>query len=163
MEIVFRIPTGREYAYVEVRVDGPSPADIMRTMRDIDGNFLSLMSNLLEQGCSMVATGPLGPTVVEESGAPEYAYETPNQPQGYQGAPQGYYQPQNGYQGQAGAYQSNPPVPPGQNAPICQYHQRPAEFKPGGVSQRTGKPYDAFWTCAAGDRNCTKASNFPRP
>lgn len=162
MKTKFRFP-GAEYAFAELETTEGSVFDNSRELRDVDDNFLSLVGNVLSRGCALTATGPLGPTVVEESGAPEYAHETPNQHQGYQGAPQGYYQPQNGYQGQAGAYQNNPPVPPGQNAPICQYHQRPAEFKPGGVSQRTGKPYDAFWTCAAGDRNCTKASNFPRP
>jgi hypothetical protein len=30
---------------------------------------------------------------------------------------------------------------------VCPVHRTAWESRPGGVSQRTGKPYKAFWTC----------------
>lgn len=30
----------------------------------------------------------------------------------------------------------------------------PMRHVPAGISKKTGKPYPAFWTCSAGDRNC---------
>lgn len=85
-------------------------------------------------------------------------------PQPYQGYPQQGQQLPTSVQAQDGRYAQPQAAqnPPGVQGPVCQRHGQAAKLKPGGISQRTGKPYNAFWTCASGDNECTKASNFPR-
>ena len=33
------------------------------------------------------------------------------------------------------------------NAPICEDHHLPMTWHPAGVSKKTGKPYNGFWSC----------------
>jgi hypothetical protein len=40
------------------------------------------------------------------------------------------------------------------NPSICPVHNVSWHFVPGGVSQRTGKPYNAFWACP--EQGCKK-------
>lgn len=170
MEVVFRLPGNSEYSYAEIRVDGSSPMDIMRTLRDVDGAFLSAVGNALTQGCSMVALGALQPQVVAEYDEPAQAQNASyasQEAQAYNPAPQQAYASQNAPQGygQQPQYQQQAPSgpPPGQQPPICAQHGQPAEYKPAGFSKRTNKPYNAFWACAKGDNSCTRASRFPNP
>ncbi len=37
--------------------------------------------------------------------------------------------------------------PARQDAPTCGIHNVPMNWKPGGVSRTTGKPYNGFWSC----------------
>ena len=179
MKTTFRFPGSAEYSYAELETTPGSVPDNARELRDIDSAFLSLVGNVLAQGCGLVALGPLGPQVVADND-PHYLMTTPDgavtppwasqEAQGYSGSPQQAYAPQNGSQGYQGYQQPQqyaapaaPPSPPGQQVPMCQMHGQPATFKPGGVSKASGKPYDAFWACSANNRDCTRASNFPRP
>lgn len=170
MKTTFRFPGSVEYAFAEIETSEGSVYDNERELRDISDNFLSLVGDVLRRGCGMVALAPVATTVVQDSAppswgdgasAPEWASAPPQEAQGYPAPPQGGYAPQSAYQSPPQGYQT-PQAPPGQQAPMCQMHQRPAEYKPAGVSKRTNKPYSAFWVCATGDNNCTRASNFPK-
>ena len=33
-------------------------------------------------------------------------------------------------------------------APLCPTHERPAQWREGGISTKTQQPYDGFWKCA---------------
>lgn len=175
MKTTFRFPGSAEYSYAELETTPGGVPDNARELRDVDAVFLNLVGNVLAQGCSLVALGVLQPQVIEETGpqgydgasAPQWAPQAPQEAQAYSAPPQQYNAPQNGYQAPQGAYQpqavqNQPNTPPGVQAPACQYHQRPAEYKPAGTSKKTGRPYNAFWCCANGDNDCTRASNFPR-
>lgn len=174
MQTTFRFPGSSDYAYVEFSTTEGSPQDNARELRDIDEAFLSLVGNLLSTGCALVAMGPLKPQVIEQpaqnaAGAPQWLAQPPQEAQGYSPTPPAYQAPQYASQAPQQAYQPQQaqqyaaPTPPGQQAPICQQHGQPAVFKPGGISRTSQRPYDAFWACNANDRNCTKASNFPKP
>lgn len=177
MKTTFRFPGSAEYAFAELETTPGSVPDNARELRDIDAAFLALVGNVLSEGCTLVALGPLRPQVIQETwndaaSMPEWASQPPQEAQGYTQTPQAYNTPQNAPQGGYGGYQNQAPqqnyqqqaqTPPGQQAPVCQHHRQAATFKPGGVSRTTNRPYDAFWACSANDRNCTKASNFPKP
>ena len=55
----------------------------------------------------------------------------------------------------AAVFDAPPPAPaqaPTGPAPVCDEHGLEMRFRPAGVSQRTGKPYTAFWGCQ--ERGC---------
>jgi len=170
LEVIFRIP-GREYAFAEVKVTGADPLEIMRNLRDMDGNFWVTVGNALEAGCSSAALGPLQPNVIAEyDNGPQHQVATPDgyrEPVWAQNAPQeaqqpypapttqqGGYAPQNGPQGYTGGYQQPqqytpqpPQAPPGQSAPVCGHGVPMTYHGPG--KNRAGKDYGASWRCAA--------------
>lgn len=43
-----------------------------------------------------------------------------------------------------------PAAPAASNAPLCQHG--PMRLVPAGISKKTGKPYNAFWSCTSKDR-----------
>jgi len=43
----------------------------------------------------------------------------------------------------------------------CQQHGIPFVLKPGGVSKKTGKPYNAFWSCPGRNEDGSYCSNKP--
>jgi hypothetical protein len=45
-----------------------------------------------------------------------------------------------------------PPIPATSYTAVCPVHGTPWKLVPAGVSKRTGKPYDAFYTCS--NRDC---------
>lgn len=185
MQTTFRFPGSADYSYAELVTSPGSVGDNRREIGDLDAQFMSAVGNALTLGCSLVAMGALQPHVIEETQeptwnnpatVPEWAAQPPQEAQTYSTPPQQYNQPQNGYQAPQGGYQQQPQyqgyqtqpqnahqAPPGRTAPNCQRHGMSANLKPGGVSKRTNKPYDAFWVCAANDQDCTKASSFPKP
>lgn len=179
MKTIFRFPGSAEYAFAELHTTEGSVFDNARELRDVDPNFLTEVGRVLQDGCTMVALGPLKPQVVEQNGpqqwndtasAPQWAQNGSQEAQGYTSAPQQAYAPQAAPQGytqhvptQQYPAPQQPMSPPGQQPPVCQRHGQAATYKPGGTSRTTGRPYDAFWACSANDRDCTKASNFPKP
>lgn len=161
MQTKFRFPGSADYAFAEIVTAEGGMYDNQRELRDIDDNFLMLVADVLRRGCAFAQVAQVANQVVQESYQPSYA--PPQEAQAYSPPTPAYNAPQSGYQ--ESQYQSQPAPagpPPGQNAPLCQLHGQPAEYKPAGTSKRTGKAYSAFWACAMGDNNCTRASNFPR-
>lgn len=175
MQTTFQFPGSTDYAYARISTTEGSPQDNARELRDVDEAFLTLVGNLLATGCALVAMGPLQPQVIQQptyqqpQEAPQWLATPTQEAQGYSPPQQGYNPPQNAPQAPQGAYQPQQQyapqaaTPPGQSAPVCGRHGQPATFKPGGISRASNRPYDAFWACSANDRECTKASNFPKP
>lgn len=68
--------------------------------------------------------------------------------------------PQGGYAGNTYSPGPGPGMPTSQQAqaPMCQHG--PMRYVQAGVSQRTGKPYRAFWGCAASQNDPTKCKSL---
>lgn len=179
MDITFRVPGNREYAYFEVKLTPGSPADNKRELRDVDAELMTLAGNTLEALCASSALGQLqgrvieGPPVQETwetatpapSEAPVWAQQPPQEGQGYnyqpaqpqapQGPPQGYQQPAQQYQqAQPQQYQQAPAQagPPGVQAPVCN-HGVPRKWK-APFQSKAGRDCSASWLCQA---------NVPQP
>lgn len=120
------------------------------------------------------AASALGGTPVEQpppwndapaQNAPQPAPQAPQAPSGNDPWAQGQPAQQRPVQAPSAPqyqqqYQPAPPQQPQQQqAPVCQHGQR--RYVAAGVSQKTGRPYPAFWGCAAPANDPTKCKSIP--
>lgn len=98
---------------------------------------------------------------VEAGGTVSVRQEAPQRPQAAP-APLSAVPPQEtaweGYETLESAAQHPPATvaPERHDKPVCGVHQKEMEFRPAGVSKRTGKPYRAFYGCPERDCKVTK-------